>query len=180
VKDAPMEITFNLPHVFNPKASSVDNAYALRALLDCMIELNLAYLQSHSVPALYQAGVRYGRTKIWEPIPALYLPNKFKRKNLLPGGQVTYVPAGLSGGVKKGDCKSLAPALIAELTMKGVACRPVFRFIEREDGSGIPDFHILVQTPASKTGWMDPSKDLGMGKEELNRFYGPNSYGFEL
>lgn len=143
MKDAPMEITFNLPHVFNPKASSVDNAYALRALLDCMIELNLAYLQSHSVPALYQAGVRYGRTKIWEPIPALYAR-------------------------RYGDCKSLATAKIAQLRMAGVECEPVFRWIKPDGPKGATDFHILVQT---RTKYLDPSKRLGMGKNENDKFH---------
>lgn len=170
-----MQITFNLPHVFSPSSPKVDNAYALRALLDLQVALSLAFLRCHPAPGLYESGVTYGRTLVWEPTPALYLPNKTRRP-----GSIYYNPVGLSGGAKKGDCKSLAPALIAELTNKGIPCRPVFRFVMRDDGSGIPDFHILVQTPASKTGWMDPSKDLGMGKEEVERFYGPNSYGYEF
>lgn len=140
-----MEITFNLPHVFNPKASSVDNAYALRALLDCLIQINTAFLQSHSVRGLYESGVRYGRTKIWESIPALY--------------QRGY-----------GDCKSLSCAKIAELRLAGVACEPVFRWV-KPDGPAVPgptDFHILVQT---RSKYLDPSKRLGMGKNENARFH---------
>lgn len=140
-----MEITFNLPHVFNPKASSVDNAYALRALLDCLIQLNLGFLQRHPVPALYKSGVRYGRTVLWEPIPALYARGY-------------------------GDCKSLATAKIAEMRMAGIPCEPCFRWIKREqDAADSPtDFHILVQTG---TGFHDPSKVLGMGKNENEQFY---------
>lgn len=138
-----MEITFNLPHVFNPKASSVDNAYALRALLDCLIEINLAFLQTHTVPALYQSGVRYGRTTVWESIPALY-----KRGY--------------------GDCKSLSCAMIAQLRDAGVPCEPVFRWIKYPDRRGATDFHILVQT---KTKYFDPSKRLGMGKNENEKYF---------
>ena len=138
-----MEITFNLPHVFNPKASSVDNAYVLRALLDCMIQINIAFLQAHTIPALYESGVRYGRTTLWEPIPALYMR-------------------------RYGDCKSLATAKIAELRLAGIPADPVFRWIKPDGYENATDFHILVQT---KTKYLDPSKRLGMGKTENNKFH---------
>lgn len=171
-----MQITFNLPHVFSAVSSKVDNAYALRALLDCQVSLGLGYLRRHAVPGLYQSGVVYARTYIWEPLAALYLPNKHRIS-----GSIYWKPVGLSGGKKKGDCKSLAPALIAELLHTGYKARPVFRFVPRDDGSGALDFHILVQTdhPRAVSGWMDPSKDLGMGKNEVARFFGPSSYGFD-
>lgn len=136
-----MEIALNLPHVFTRQSSDVDNARALRALLDCMVQLNLAYIEMHPTKPLYESGVRYGRTRIWETIPALY-----------------------ERGV--GDCKSLASARVAELTLQGVLCRPVFRFNPRADGN--KDFHILIQTPK---GWEDPSKKLGMLDKDVNRFY---------
>jgi hypothetical protein len=138
-----MEITFNLPHVFNPKASSVDNAHVLRALLDCMIQINIAFLQAHTIKDLYSSGVRYGRTRLWEPIPALYLR-------------------------KAGDCKSLATAKIAELRLAGIACEPVFRWIKPKGYEGATDFHILVQT---RSKYLDPSKRLGMGKNENEKFH---------
>lgn len=143
-----MQITFNLPHVFRPprRASElnqlhIDNAYALRALLDCLVNLNLAHLRYHSCKPLYQSGVVYGRTVWWEPIPALYMR-------------------------QYGDCKSLATALIAEYRMSGIAANPVFRWV-RNGGDG-HDFHILVQTDS---GYEDPSKVLGMGKDENAHFY---------
>jgi hypothetical protein len=115
-------------------------------LLDALITLNLAFLQSYTVPTLYRAGVRYGRTKIWDTIPALY--------------QKGY-----------GDCKSLTAALIAQYRMAGVECEPVFRFVRNRDKS--KDFHILVQ---SYSGFEDPSKVLGMGANENARFFGPGSW----
>jgi len=136
-----MQISFNLPHVFVPQSDDVDNALALKALLECMVQLNLAYIQLHPTKPLYESGVRYGRTKIWEPIPALY-----------------------ARGI--GDCKSLAAALIAQYRIKGIPCRAVFRYAPRGDGN--KDFHILVQTPK---GWEDPSKKLGMLDKDVNRFY---------
>ena len=160
-----MEIGLNLPHVFNPGSSQVDNACALRALLDCMVALNLAYLRYHSAAPLYRSGVVYGRTKIWEPTPALYLPNKHPRQS---ERMQLWEPMGLSGGAKRGDCKSLACALIAEYHNQGIKDYPEFRFVKRADGSGFLDFHILVRTPA---GNEDPSRKLGMGAEEINRFY---------
>lgn len=84
----------------------------------------------------------YARTQVWEPIPALY-----KRGY--------------------GDCKSLTAALIAQYRLAGKKARPVFRFVPRPDGG--TDYHILVQT---ERGFEDPSKVLGMGKNEVAKFYG--------
>lgn len=136
-----MQIVINLPHVFNPDSPSGENAAVLRALLDCLIDINLAYLRYHSVPGLYGSGVVYGRTKIWEPIPALYARGY-------------------------GDCKSLTAALIAEYETQGIQAAPVFRWTI--NSHGIPDFHILVQTAK---GFEDPSKRLGMGQDEFAPFY---------
>jgi len=136
-----MQISINLPHVFVPQSNDVDNSRALRALLDCMEQINLAYIEMHPTKPLYESGVRYARTRVWEPIPALY-----------------------ERGV--GDCKSLATARVAELRKQGIPCRTVFRFSPRGDGN--KDFHILVQTPK---GWDDPSKKLGMLDKDVNRFY---------
>jgi hypothetical protein len=131
-----VKITFDLPHVFYPGASPVGNAMALRALLNCLIEINSAYLRDHTVKSLYNSGVVYGRTQIWDTIPALY--------------QRGY-----------GDCKSLTAALVAERRKQGLQAVPVFRFKQRTDGN--TDFHILVRTPS---GFEDPSKVMGMGKDE--------------
>ena len=141
-----MDIEFSLPHVFNGRATDLDDARSLRVLLDALITLNLAFLQSYTVPTLYRAGVRYGRTKVWDTIPALY--------------QRGY-----------GDCKSLTAALISQYRMAGVECEPVFRFVRNKDKS--KDFHILVQ---SYSGFEDPSKVLGMGKYENARFFGPGAW----
>jgi hypothetical protein len=151
-----MEILFSLPHVFSgpaspadPELAHVDNACALRVLLDALIGLNLAYMRFHQCKPLYKAGVRYGRTQEWECIPALY-----RRRY--------------------GDCKSLAAALIAQYRLAGVQADPVFRWVVNDDGG--TDYHILVQT---NTGFEDPSKVLGMGKDECARFYGPKALSWE-
>ncbi len=141
-----VEIEFSLPHVFEGRATDLDDARALRVLLDALIGLNLAFLQSHTVPTLYRSGVRYDRTVVWDTIPALYVR-------------------------RYGDCKSLTAALIAQYRMAGVACEPVFRFVRNRDKT--KDFHILVQ---SYSGFEDPSKILGMGKHENARFFGPDSF----
>ncbi len=135
-----MEISFNMPHVFFPGAPTVENAAALRILLDCLINLDRAYLRTHAAPSLYQSGVRYGRTRLWEPIPALYAR-------------------------RYGDCKSLSAALIAEYREAGEEAVPVFRWIRNANGG--TDFHILVQ---SARGFEDPSKRLGMGTNENAHF----------
>lgn len=138
-----MEITFDLPHVFCPEASQVENALVLNKLLELMIAVNMDYMRFHSVPPLYRSGVRYAKTQKWLPIPALY------RDGL-------------------GDCKSLTAALVAEYRMKKVWAKPVFRFIENKTkGPGVLDFHILVHT---STGFEDPSKVLGMPHSEVQKF----------
>jgi hypothetical protein len=135
-----LQITLNLPHVFFPGARTVENAQALRILLDCLINLNRVFLRSHAAPTLYKSGVRYGRTRLWEPIPALY------RRQY-------------------GDCKSLSAALIAEYREKGEHAEPAFRWIKNSEGG--TDFHILVHTTR---GFEDPSKRLGMGSNENAHF----------
>lgn len=135
-----MEITFDLQHWFSPDTSTADNAFALRALLDCLCNINQSYLRNHRVPPLYKAGVVYRRTEVWDAIPALY-----------------------SRGY--GDCKSLACALVAEYRHHGIPAQPTFRWVERKGAPILTrDFHILVQTPS---GYEDPSKVLGMGADEI-------------
>jgi hypothetical protein len=138
-----VKICFNFEHVFNSNSKDVENSVVLRSLLDCLVGINLNYLARHKVKPLYQSGVRYGRTKVWEPIPELYARGY-------------------------GDCKSLATALIAEYQKMGVDCRPVFRWYKnRLDGR---DFHILVMVPGrngyDKKLFEDPSRKLGMGRIE--------------
>jgi len=133
-----VRITVSMPHVFHPGSTPVENARALRVMLECLIQLNLAFLKDHSALPLYKAGVVYGRTQVWDTIPSLYARGY-------------------------GDCKSLSAALIAQYRHRGIAAQPVFRWTERPDGSGARDFHILVQT---SRGWEDPSKVLGMGQNE--------------
>jgi len=131
-----MVIVFDLPHVFNPSAQRGENARALRVLLECLIALNRAHLLNHAERPLYRAGVVYGRTKEWQTIPALY--------------KLGY-----------GDCKSLTAALITEYREAGIPANPVFRWVINRK-TGFRDFHILVQTDS---GYEDPSKVLGMGRE---------------
>lgn len=149
-----MQITYNLPHVFHSSSSSVENAIALRILLDSLIAFNTAYLTYHSAPELYRSGVVYGRTTWWEPLPALY-----KRKY--------------------GDCKSLSALRVVERRRAGFRAEPVFRFVDNDYGG--TDYHILLQTDATdfyvnNEGFEDPSKVLGMGANENARFYDPNKF----
>ena len=136
-----------MSHVFNPHVTDTENAYALKALLDCLVNINRAYLRTHRVLRLRSSGVRYERTKKWYPIPTLY-------------------ERGL------GDCKSLTGALVAEYLIQGIECRPVFRFAKKRDGGLM--FHILVEIPQKNgvkgTLYEDPSRELGMNAHELSYF----------
>lgn len=136
-----MDICFHLEHVFNDLSTDVENSFVLRAMLDCLITINVAYLRRNSVSRLYRANVRYSKTQKWYPIPELYQRGA-------------------------GDCKSLASALVAEYLVQGIKAKPVFRFQPHTNGN---KFHILVMVPGkngyAKTLFEDPSKVLGMGRE---------------
>lgn len=139
-----MDITFSFPHVFSPTAEKADEAVALQIMLEFLISMNRAYLRRHSHKSLYSSGVVYGRTTEWDSIPAV-------------------VDRGF------GDCKSLSAWRIAELRESGVECRPVFRWMPRR--GGFKDFHILVAVDrGSGPLWEDPSKRLGMGRNENAHF----------
>ena len=148
-----MQITFNLPHAFEPNSTKVANAYTLHAMLEMMVAINIAFLREHpKTPPLYESGVRYGRTLIWEVIPALYLPNKRRWVG-------RYYAPGELGGAQLGDCKSLGPARAAELRLSGRKCIVEHRFRDRPNDDGRLDFHILLLTDS---GYEDPSRVLGM------------------
>ena len=131
---------WSLSRHFGFNSREDENAYALRALLDCLIQLNQCYLTHGGnvrIPKLYKSGVFYKRTEVWDTLPALY--------------ERGY-----------GDCKSLTAALVTEYLEQGIECIPVFRFTKRADGKG-SDYHILVLAK----DFEDPSKVLGMGKNEV-------------
>lgn len=139
-----MEIVFGLSHVFERGSNPAENATTLRLLLESLIAINRDYLKRHpATPALYRSGVRYRRTVVWDSIPNLY------RRQY-------------------GDCKSLTCALVAEYRHRGIPCRPVFRFMSRDDGSNL--FHILAELDSGK--FEDPSKKLGMLGSEWRHFQG--------
>lgn len=66
-----MRICFDLGGVFYDGSSDEDNAIALQQLLECLIGINRLYLRRFRAPKLYQSGVRYARTQIWDSIPDL-------------------------------------------------------------------------------------------------------------
>lgn len=141
--------TFDLPCLFYPGSTPVQDGHALQVLLNGLIELNIAYLETHTAAPLYRSGVTYGRTDVWDTIPALY----------------SFKPTRMGSPMQYGDCKSVSAALIAEYLKQGKECQPSFRWIRTQQGT--KDYHILVLTA---DGWEDPSKVLGMGRNENSDF----------
>ena len=141
----PQVIAFQIAGVFTSDSNPLENARSLRALLDCLVSLDIAYRMAHpKTPALYRSGVRYRRTVEWDQTPVLYAR-------------------------QYGDCKSLSATRIAELRCAGIACDPEFRWIPAPDRDG-NNYHILVRrAPCAEApqGVEDPSKVLGMGKNEF-------------
>jgi len=126
-------IVFTVDRAFDRRSSANANAKALEALMVALTDLSSLYLRCFpDTPALYDSGVYYRRTEIWDTVPALYARGF-------------------------GDCKSLAACRVAELRRQGYACRPVFRFAT---GPSMTMFHILVMH--SDGTFEDPSKILGM------------------
>ena len=139
-----MRICFDLGGVFYPGASDEDNALALQALLEALVAVNRVYLRRYpKTRKLYDAGVRYGRTLVWDSVPDL-LTRRY------------------------GDCKSLTAMRVAEIREASgdKAARPVFRFMVNPQ-TGQKDFHILI---ARGKDWEDPSRKLGM--EQFHRARG--------
>jgi hypothetical protein len=156
-----VEITFTLPHLYAPGASPRENAEGLKVLLDALVAMDRYVIRNHAPRPLYEAGVVYARTDLWETIPALYAasyhgtdrPDSNFRRHF----------------GKFGDCKSLTAARVAELQERGFPAIPVFRFAVRPGGSNL--FHILVRWhDGMRERWEDPSAKLGMGKDELRWF----------
>ena len=138
-----MDITFSLGHVFNDQASPLENARVLKIMLDALIKVNLVYLRHHPrTPKLFS---RKAGVVYGRTVVSDPIPELYKRGY--------------------GDCKSLSAARIAELLIVGIKAKPVFRFKKSDDTM---NYHILVQTAA---GWEDPSKVLGMGRNENEWFY---------
>lgn len=135
-KMRPQGIVFGIDDAFHPRASKTENARHLRALLDCLIDLNSIILDAYpNLPGLYESGVVYHlmpTLAAWDTIPILQ--------------QRGYT-----------DCKSLVAARIAELRRAGRIAMPVFRNIT--DGWGTM-FHILILHGDGR--WECPSRNLGM------------------
>lgn len=135
-KMCPEGVVFGVDDAFYAQASKSSNATALRALLDCLVDLDIIYLKANpKTPGLYEARVFYHFMPTrapWDTIPTLF-----------------------SRGY--GDCKSLAAARIAELRCRGQVANPVFRFLKNNWGTM---FHILILH--SNGTWECPSRILGM------------------
>jgi hypothetical protein len=132
----PEGVVFGIDGAFHPRASKVNNAKALRALLDCLIDLDSICLEAFpELPKLYESGVIYRlmpSEAAWDTQPVM-----------LERGHT--------------DCKSLVAARIAELRRAGRVAIPVFRNIT--DGWGTM-FHILILHGTGQ--WECPSRILGM------------------
>ncbi len=121
------------------ETSSLDGKKSvLYAGLEFLIASNLAYLENHAAPLLYQAGIAY------TPDDAL-VDEKWKD---IP--QVLFTNAG--------NCKEFAAWRVAELRKAGdLLARPI---VMHTDIGGNQLFHILVRRGDGHIE--DPSRALGM------------------
>lgn len=140
----------DMAHVFRPDSHETDDSLALKACLDCMVEIDRIFLRTYRSPKLYDCGARFTRTEDWRPTPAIIAS-------------------------RKADCKSFGPARCAELLEDGVPVLMVHRWAKRDeaDGRRAPrlrqdgtDFHILLMVDGRL--FEDPSKILGMEQDGAN------------
>jgi hypothetical protein len=144
-KMRPQGVVFGIDGAFHPRASKTANAIALRALLDCLIDLDIIILKAFpNLPRLYHSKVVYKLMPSeapWDSTPIL-------------------MQRGFT------DCKSLVATRIAEIRHDGFTAMPVFRNIK--DGWGTM-FHILILHGNGQ--WECPSRNLGMlGPQEMPRY----------
>ena len=136
-------VKYGLPSVFHRGSNLLENDQALRVLLDTLTALDAIQRRLRpSLPFLYNSGVYYARTEIWDTTSALY-----------------------ERGF--GDCKSLSTSRCAELEAYNQRCKSAFRFMPHAKGDIALTYHILL---LSDLGWECPSKVLGMGQDENSYF----------
>jgi hypothetical protein len=74
-KMRPQGIVFGIDNAFHPRASKDSNAIALRALLDCLIDLDIICLNfDPTLPFLYSSGITYKlmpSKAAWDTIPTM-------------------------------------------------------------------------------------------------------------
>jgi len=132
----PSGVVFGIDTAFTASSSNRENATALRALMDCLVDLDVLCLRAFpDTPPLYESGVFYRLMPYrypWDTVPTLYARGY-------------------------GDCKSLAAARIAELRLQGMDATPVFRHLSNSKGTM---FHILLWRGDGQ--WECPSRALGM------------------
>lgn len=129
--------------LFDPDTDRVYSERAILSLLYGLVGVNREYLRRYQTLPLYRAGVKYIReegSEHWLAIPDII-------KN---------------GG---GDCEDLACWRVAELLEVGVNAKPFLRW--RKHGGSFYLYHVLVKKMVGgKEIIEDPSRILGMGKEE--------------
>ena len=137
-------VSFRLPILFGNNSTELENAIALRILMNLLIAFDIYILSRGSMPLLYDSGIIYKRTEEWDTLLPLH------RRRF-------------------GDCKTLMAARIAELRRNGIGANPTFRCQpakQRKDDL----YHLLIQVDRptqysvqdGASFWEDPSKVCGM------------------
>lgn len=140
-------VTFHTSASFEPGNEQVSNV-VLEALLECLVQINVAMMKSRPFPDLYRSHVRYKQ----EPL-----------------GEENWRDAAIVLATGFGDCEDLAAYRVAELRVKhGVPAKCVFRWktfnVQTSTGPRkVKLYHILVGVwQGNQLLLEDPSKKLGM------------------
>lgn len=140
-------VTFHTSASFDTGNEQVSNV-VLEGLLECLVQINVALMQSRSFPDLYATRVRYKQ----EPL-----------------GEENWRDAAIVLSSGWGDCEDLAAYRVAELRVKhGLPAKCVFRWktfnVQTSTGSRkVKLYHILAGVWQGQQLLLeDPSKRLGM------------------
>ena len=128
-------VTFQLSRALSPNVPAAEQLPPLNALCHALYVCNLDWLEANpDAPSILSGHVRYA---------------------LDPRGIERWLDIGQLHERKRGDCKSIASAVAAELTVAGMRAVPMVV----PTNEVRPDFHVVV---ATDRGIYDPSITLGM------------------
>lgn len=122
-------------------------ALVIREALEAVIMTNRLYLRTHTVPALYESGVRYEEEPAGQPYE-----------------EFASTPVVLAKGW--GDCDDLVCWRIAELRNAGENAKVRLKW-QFDPLRGARMYHVLVRRANGQVE--DPSKRLGMGSHQAAR-----------
>lgn len=122
-------------------------ALVIREAIEAVVMANRLYLRTHTVPSIYESGIRYEEEPAGQPYE-----------------DFAAIPVVLARGW--GDCDDLVSWRISELRNAGENAKVRLKW-EYDPVRGARMYHVLVRRANGQVE--DPSKRLGMGNHQAAR-----------